>query len=223
MSVQLSLDGDARLSGLVKSFSFNQSEILLNILRLGGLSCFHLDPCFGYGGFYRDGVPEPELKFDLEPRAGDVVKADVRRLPLPDSSIESVVFDPPFLASSGVDGVIGSRFGCFRDMRCLWAFYRDALMELSRVLEKQGMLVFKCQDIVSGRTQHLSSFEIIFVALQLGFYPKDLFVLLAKNRPLQHNLRVQHHSRKYHSYFLVFQKCRRRAPYSVFEVFDDGL
>jgi hypothetical protein len=42
----------------------------------------------------------------------------------------------------------------------------------------------------------------------MGFYAKDLFVLVRPNRPVVARLIKQVHARKNHSYFLVFQKRR---------------
>jgi hypothetical protein len=43
-------------------------------------------------------------------------------------------------------------------------------------------------------------------AVSLGFIPKDLFLLLAKNRMMHPKHKAQRHARKYHSYFWVLQK-----------------
>lgn len=50
-------------------------------------------------------------------------------------------------------------------------------------------------------------------AVKLGLYPKDLFILLSKRRPIQHNLKNQNHARKFHSYFWVFGKQKRAIGY----------
>ena len=49
------------------------------------------------------------------------------------------------------------------------------------------------------------------VAIKLGLYHKDLFVLLAKSRLIGGNHKNQFHARKFHSYFLVFQKIKNKA------------
>jgi hypothetical protein len=72
-----------------------------------------------------------------------------------------------------------------------------------RILCEKGILVFKCQDTISGGKQYLSHVEIINMAVRLGFYPKDLFILLSKNRLMSPNQRNQKHCRKFHSYFVV--------------------
>ena len=48
-------------------------------------------------------------------------------------------------------------------------------------------------------------------AVEYGFYPKDLFILLEKNR--LNDGRKQQHSRKYHSYFWVLKKTDCKIDY----------
>ena len=46
------------------------------------------------------------------------------------------------------------------------------------------------------------------------FYPKDLFILLAKNRLVADwQPKNQKNARKFHSYFWVFQKCSKKIEY----------
>ena len=53
-------------------------------------------------------------------------------------------------------------------------------------------------------------------ALVHGFYPRDMFILLAKNRIIGHNHKNnQSHARKYHSYFWVFEKKACNVPYNI--------
>ena len=78
--------------------------------------------------------------------------------------------------------------------------------EAYRVLKPNGVLIVKCQDEVSANTQRLTHVEIIQHYAGLGFYAKDLFVLVRPNNPCITRLKKQVHSRKNHSYFLVFVK-----------------
>ena len=67
----------------------------------------------------------------------------------------------------------------------------------------------KCQDEVSANTQHLTHVEIINEYAELGFYAKDLFVVVRPNKPAMSRVIRQVHARKNHSYFLVFVKTKR--------------
>ena len=208
---------------IIKSVSYNQIEIIRNIMKLYSIDRFDLDATYSTGMFYDSGViQQPKIKSDIKPQAEGVNEYDCRSLPLDDCSISSIMFDPPFIASIPKNedtGIISQRFGSYRSVaKDLWSMYRDALIEFYRILKKDGVLVFKCQDSVDAGKQCLSHIEIINSAIITGFYPKDLFVLIAKNRIIGKHHRNQQHSRKYHSYFLVFIKQRNRVKYSHLEL-----
>ncbi len=84
--------------------------------------------------------------------------------------------------------------------------YVKAGKEAYRVLRKDGILIVKCQDEVSANKQRLTHVEIITAYESMGFYTKDLFVLMRTNKAGVTRLKKQEHARKNHSYFLVFQK-----------------
>ena len=86
--------------------------------------------------------------------------------------------------------------------------YVKAGREAYRVLRPNGILVVKCQDEVSANKQRLTHVEIITGYESLGFYAKDLFVVVRTNRAGVSRLKKQEHARKNHSYFLVFQKTK---------------
>jgi len=207
---------------LVKSIGYDQGEIIRNILKLhvpeGRIDC---DPTFSTGAFYNGtGIDAPLYRFDISPQRSDVIQADARHLPLIDGSISCMMLDPPFLATKGkslnsTDGnIINRRFGVYPDEKSLHRCYSDMLAEAYRVLKPDGILIFKCQDKVSSGKQYMSHVYIMNEAVRIGFYPKDLFILLAKSRLVADWQRKnQKHSRKFNSYFWVFQKNNRRIEY----------
>ena len=193
---------------MIKSVSDNQHQIIKDILTLYCPDGIDLDPTYSKGNFYKQ-IEKPRLKSDLFPQADDVVKSDAASLWLENDSIQTIMFDPPFVAGHTKEsptGIIGERFHGFSYVSDLWEWYDKCLLEFHRVLKKNGVLIFKCQDTVSSGKQHLSHVHIINKAEELGFYSKDLFILTAKNRIIGHNHQVQKHARKFHSYFLVFIK-----------------
>lgn len=210
------------MADLIKSIGYDQSEIIRNILKLhvpaGKIDC---DPTFSTGAFYNGtGIDAPQYRFDISPQRNDVVQADARHLPLADECISCMMLDPPFLATKGkslqsTDGnIISRRFGVYPDEKSLHRCYSDMLSEAYRVLKPDGILIFKCQDKVSSSKQYMSHVYIMNEAARIGFYPKDLFVLLAKSRLVADwQKRNQKHSRKYHAYFIVLQKSDRRIEY----------
>ena len=135
-------------------------------------------------------------------------------------SLSCMILDPPFLAttgkslSEGTGNIINRRFGVYPDEKSLHRCYRDMLKEAHRVLRPGGILIFKCQDKVSSGKQYFSHVFVMDTAVEAGFYPKDLFILLAKNRLVAGwQARNQKHARKYNSYFWVFEKTDRRIEY----------
>jgi hypothetical protein len=204
---------------VIKSIYFNQKELLESIIKLYCPEGFELDPTYSTGGFYK-GIKQPKYKFDILPIKEGVVNADVTALPLKDNCINSIIFDPPFLACTGPslytkekNNIITKRFGRYSSMENLWSMYDMALKEFYRVLYRSGILVFKIQDSVSSGKQYISHYEVLTSALNAGFYVKDIFVLLCKNRILSSKHNNQIHARKFHSYFIVFEKCNKNIPY----------
>jgi hypothetical protein len=207
----------------VKSISHNQHQIIKWILQLHCETDIELDPTYSTGGFYKHGVKPPKYKFDISPKHKDIVAADCTCLPLKDNSISTMAFDPPFLATRGKSldcpqntkqNRTVRRFGWYPTEKELFTFYKKSLVEFKRILKPDGILIFKCQDKVSSGKQYMSHTFIIKEAEGLGFYTKDLFVLLAKNRmiPKWQTLN-QKHARKFHSYFLVFENSKKKVLY----------
>jgi len=177
---------------------------------------FDLDPTYSTGNFYK-AIKEPMLKMDLSPQAPGTTQADATAIPLKSDSLNSIMFDPPFVAAipKGVaTGIITTRFSYFRTIQHdLWPFYEKAITEFYRVLKQNGILVFKCQDTVDSSKQYMTHVHVMNLAVKAGFYPKDLFILTADNRIL--NQATQIHARKYHSYFWVFTKQKTAVDYSI--------
>ena len=180
------------------------------------------DPTYSIGNFYKNtGINAPKYKYDINPQVPEVELGDSRNIPLPDNSIECEMFDPPFLATTGKsltetkDGnIINKRFGVYPTEKELHQFYIDSLKEAYRILKDKGILIFKCQDKISSSKQYMSHCFVYNEAIKIGFYPKDLFILLAKNRLVADwQLKNQKNSRKFHSYFWVFEKSNKKINY----------
>jgi tRNA G10 N-methylase Trm11 len=161
------------------------------------------------GALHR-GRLRPEHCFDLAPRHDFVRQVDCRALPLADASAGAIAFDPPFLAGGGNSGVMHEKYSSYPSMPALYQFYDEALREFFRVLSPGGFLVFKCQDLLNGRSQGFTHCEIYNAGIRSGFYACDLFVLVNRNRMTPHNLKRQVHARKATCYYWVFKKSERK-------------
>lgn len=208
---------------LIKSVSDNQIDIIKDIIKLyipnGQIDC---DPTYSKGIFYNNTeILRPQYVFDIIPQYDFVQKGDARNLPFEDNTLNSIMFDPPFLATTGKsltedkdNNLINKRFGVYDNEIELHTMYKDSLKEFYRILKDKGILIFKCQDKVSSGKQYMSHVFIINEAEKLGFYTKDLFILLSKSRLVADwQLKNQKHSRKFHSYFIVFEKNGKKIQY----------
>ncbi len=198
---------------IFKSVYEDQSDILCAIISLycpDGIEC---DVTYGNGGFYKN-IPEPRYKFDIDPQTENVVEASSNNLPLADKSVFSLMFDPPFLTyikqGREHNSIMAKRFAGYWRYDELEQHYKSTLAEARRVLVKNGVLVFKCQDIIHNHKMHCTHANVINWAREVGFRIEDLFILAAKHRlPMPskqgEKIRVQKHARVFHSYFLVFK------------------
>jgi len=200
---------------LIKTTSYSQEEILLGIQKLY-TGEFEYDATYGMGNFYKGNVKEPLIKSDISPKFSDVKKIDSTSIPFKTSSILSIIFDPPFVVGpSKFPGIIRDKYGCYKDVKSLWGMYYKSMEEFYRILNNGGFLIFKCQDIVSSGKNWFTHVEIMNYAYKIGFYPRDLFVLLAKHRLNSPSMKNQKHARKYHSFFWVLEKSKQKVNYSI--------
>lgn len=211
---------------IIKSYGYSQTEIIKNILILhNNNEKIDVDCTYSKGIFYKDGkVSPPKYKYDLSPQTKDTIRADSRHLPLEKGSIKCMIFDPPFIISgktykSNKEGssIIAKRFAANSNFKELKEYYYSTLQEAHRVLQDNGILIVKCQNTISSGKQHFSHFFLIKSAIELGFYPKDEFILLNKSKITSFGGRwkKQRHAMKHHSFFLVLEKRVCRVNYEV--------
>jgi len=150
---------------------------------------------------------------------------DCRNLPYEDESMDVLVLDPPYMEGLLRDNKAhkagSTSYSAFREYysngdeenidgpkwhHAVTDLYYKAGIEGFRVLKNNGVMIVKCQDEVSANRQWLTHIEIVNFYEKLGFYTKDLFIVVRKNRPSVSRLKKQKHARKNHSYFLVFIK-----------------
>lgn len=197
---------------IISSIGFDEQEMIRDILYLhAGGKKIDCDPTFSVGNFYKKGLKKPRHIYDKRPQTNNTIQATSENLPLENESINTIMFDPPFtIYGKGINkiekdcSIMKNRFSAFANWAELKKMYSKSLKEFYRILKINGIVIFKCQDFVSGAKQHFTHAWVMYEALKYGFYPKDLFILLAKNRLT--DKREQQHARKYHSYFWVFKK-----------------
>jgi len=197
---------------LIKTTSSSQDEIIKNIMTLYKIREFTLDPCYSKGNFYKN-IPQPLHCYDVAPQHSWIKQSEAFEVPLAEGSCDSIIFDPPFLATKGpslresTGNIILKRFSVFPTEGELFTFYWKSLKHFYSLLRQGGVLVVKCQDKVSSSKQYFSHIYIHNMALEIGFYPKDLFILVNEKKMLGFWKDCkQQHAAKTHCYFWVFKK-----------------
>lgn len=209
---------------MIKSVSHSQIQILKWIKELYCPHGIDVDPTYGHGGFYTtqdslfgENVLRPLFYSDMHRSTHGAWRVDARCLPIKTASVKSVIIDPPFLAGGGKGGIMAEKYGVAgddNDPSQIWDLYKACIDEAYRILRKFGHLIVKCQDVMHGRTNYMTSIEIVNYCISKGMYPKDTFIFISKTRPKAWNHTRQNYSRKHHSYFFVFGKQVRTVGYS---------
>jgi hypothetical protein len=158
------------------------------------------DVTWGKGVFWKE---VDKSKFEI---VGSDIKTgtDFRELPYEDNSFSHSVIDPPYARIENLKGMKD----CYNTTRYtkhedIIKLYQDGIKELTRVTKSGGFILCKCQDEIYGCKQQWSHIEIYNIAIELGLYPKDLFILVNDKKPKANY--KQQHARKVHSYLWIFQ------------------
>lgn len=178
------------------------------------------DVTYGNGVFWRN-VPKNYYELVVSDIATGI---DCRELPYGDLSLDAVVLDPPYMHTPG--GTAHQNHQNFEKYyrnnggeaasekkyhEAVLDLYFKAGREAWRVLREEGVFIVKCQDEVCANKQRLTHVELINEFADLGFYCKDLFVLVRNGKPGVSRIVKQVHARKNHSYFLVFVKPKQKT------------
>ena len=200
-----------------KSVFENEQELLKALIdiHLDGKD-IELDPMYFKGNFYKDGIERPDYYYDINykvcgsaedgeldrPTEGDATNLNW----FSDEKFNNMILDPPFMfgGHGKQDKYYSSTTHGFMTWDELEKLYRAILKEAHRLLKKKGILIFKCQDYTDSKTTMTHSLVYNW-AIELGFYAKDLAILVKPNKIYNPNT-TQRHLRKIHTYFWVFQK-----------------
>jgi hypothetical protein len=223
-------DGVATTDLVTSAYVGTNADVFPQVLRL------HVPPgsrvadvTWGKGAFWRRVPPTAYEVLATDLQTG----VDCRDLPYRDGDLDCVVLDPPYmeglfrrqavqLAGSGSHAAFRASYSDGRPTEPVDGApkYHDAVVDLylkagkeaHRVLRPHGVFIVKCQDEVSANRQRLTHVELINAYEEMGFYCKDLFIVVRPNRPGVTRLLRQEHARKNHSYFLVFVRLDPRHP-----------
>jgi hypothetical protein len=104
---------------IIKSVSDDQNSLIDQIINMHCGGELDADVTFSKGNFY--GNIKPRLMFDKTPLNESILQADCREIPINDASLNSLMFDPPF--------IIG-QFKNTTDMMCERFTYMGSSKEL---------------------------------------------------------------------------------------------
>jgi hypothetical protein len=229
-------DGRATTELVFSAYISDNSEVFPHVLRLHVPRGARVaDVTFGKGVFWKQ-IPADE--YSLLP--SDIkTGVDCRNLPYRDGEMDCVILDPPYMeglyrtddsfAGNGTHSSFREHYSNGDRPSELANKWHDAVLELyvraaveaKRVLKRNGVLIVKCQDEVSAGIQRMTHIEIILNLMRLGYYAKDIFVMVRRNKPGVTRIKKQLHARKNHSYFLVFQLGATKSKLNSIKVMRD--
>ena len=229
-------NGESTTDLITSAFQGTNGQIFPDILKLHVPKGSKIaDVTYGKGVFWKNVSMENYKLFisdiDLKKNIYRVknseitgTKTDCTNLPYKDESIDCVVLDPPYMeglyrkdelhmAGSGTHSTFRQNYSNAKATKvgpkwhdAVTDLYVRAGIEGKRVLKNKGTFIVKCQDEVSANKQRLTHVEIITAFESMGFYTKDIFVLVRNNKPNVSRIKRQEHARKNHSYFIIFKK-----------------
>jgi hypothetical protein len=170
------------------------------------------DVNYGKGVFWRkvDLTKYELLATDLK------TGVDMCDLPYEDKTLDGLVMDPPYMPTehTGIEQ-FSDYYGIKRNFsdkkwhNAVLDMYFRGMKEAVRVINDEGIIIVKCQDMVCANKQIFVHNELMMYGKEIGLRCEDLFVLVQSNkRP--HPRKRQVHARKNHSYFLVFMRETKR-------------
>lgn len=190
---------------MITTTSDSQTEILNHIMDLYHRWPIQADLTYSTGRFWTGGLPKPKIRCDINPDLEDLTHVcSVANLPFDCATLDSAVIDLPFIHAHGKASIIGNRFSSIPSQKELDLLHHAAALEAARVLEKNGLLIWKCQDIIESGKPVWNHIKIYEHCVEAGFKAEDLFVLVRKSAIQGHNHAIQQHARRTHSYFWVF-------------------
>lgn len=182
-----------------------------------------LDATYGKGRFWSWPHNLHIVGVDIDPPGPVSLVADYRNLPFPQRSFDVLVFDPVFIFSRGIRGVMGTK-GFFRGAEAALPQDRihskvalckpknpaDLLNHYRCIFEQahiatQG-LICKGQDLITGTSRDYWSVNVINMARDMGLgWPKDILIQHSPAaRMTDPRWKQQYHFRTSHCFYIVW-------------------
>jgi hypothetical protein len=137
-------------------------------------------------------------------------------MPFCDGVFDVVVYDPPHIPNQGRDKSkdFTTRFGLgtrsLKEHGYSFAHtYPTFMIEAWRLLIEEGVLLCKIADYVHNHRYQWAHLDLIRAGQDVGFTACDCIVKVRKAPIIDPKWKVAHHSRRQHSYWIVFRKSNR--------------
>lgn len=215
MSVAERIEGYAPLDSVW--YGEEDAELLEQLL------CFYprseprliLDATVNGGRFWR-GSSRPVIGLDVNSSHRPSICGDNTAMPFRNGAFDVVVYDPPHIPNQGRDRSkdFNSRFGlgARSSKEHGYSFshtFPVFMAEAWRVLIKEGVLLCKIADYIHNHRYQWAHVDLIRAGQEAGFAACDCIIKVRKAPIIDPKWKVAHHSRRQHSYWIVFRKSHR--------------
>jgi hypothetical protein len=187
-------------------FNGNNAELMAAVAPMY-LTGSVLDVTYGDGKWWDRFQPHPFAAHDLHKLDG----VDFRTLPEPDRSVDTVCFDPPYVASGGesaTKSAFQEAYGIGHKRASgsqLDALILGGLSECLRVAQR--FVLVKCMEFAGGGSRFTDVPHLVTVAaLDAGWVKHDQIVHHTGTGPGGHNIFTAKRARRHHSYLIVFTR-----------------
>ena len=173
------------------------------------------DVTYGDGKWWQRFKPDPFTAHDLYKLDG----VDFRNLPEADASVDTVVYDPPYVLSGAPSSArlgpdFQNRYGIGEQNTAVtvgtggraWrkTMILDGLVECCRVARR--FVLVKCMEFAHGGGFHDIPHLVTTRAAEVGWMKHDIIVHHTGVGPGGHNIFTPTRARRHHSYLIVFTK-----------------
>jgi hypothetical protein len=175
------------------------------------------DLTWGDGRFWKwpsEDIQQPTLiGLDAVARPGVSIQSDYRWIPLQDNSVSVTVFDPAYIFSPGLRGIIGAKRG-FRGGPDACVPYNApdlqrhtalAMAQMRRIA-RQGMIL-KGQNLITSQHPNWWTYQVMETGQKLfGVWPEDILIQVSPAaRMIDPRWKNQYHFRRSEAYYLIYK------------------
>ena len=165
------------------------------------------------GGRFWKGSSRKVIGMDLKPSYRPTLIGDNTAMPFADRVFDVIVYDPPHIPNQGKDKQkdFNTRFGLGQRSPKSRGYtfthlYPPFMREAYRTLVFEGVLFCKIADYIHHHQYQWAHVELIQAATAVGFRACDCIIKTRTAPIIDPRWKVAHHSRRQHSYWLIFRK-----------------